>query len=377
MSFEIRVNGASFALWKSAIVRRSMDNNAGVFRFSSSSKLSMQGYPVKAGDFVEILINNVRKISGFVDEVRGGQSEDTHTVTVSGRDNIADLIDSSIPDSAKVTTGPVSLKSLCEKVIKVIGARIKVINTVSDITDFTDTEIQAAGSGETCMAYLVSFARKKQVYLVPDGSGNLLIYRPDKAVKSAAPILHQLNGRNNNVVSYSFRQSQANRFNTYLCRSQDNFGFDPFADYTSDGTDRKNTVTDGQIRVSRYMELQAEETMDEQACLKRADEEANIRRIASTEYTAVVHGTEPSKNTLWDFGQFVDVIDDFADVTGKLLIKSVEYAVDTIGGTRTSLTCVPPDAYQVTAEPSKENRRTAKTGDGFQQTTPQTQPVLR
>lgn len=377
MSFEIRINGEPFFLWKSASVQRSIDSNAGAFRFSNSSTVPLSDYPVKTGDFVEIIIEGVRKIAGFVDEITGSQDESSHTVEVSGRDNIADLIDSSIPDGAKVTEGPISLRALIEKVISTLGASIKVSVDVDGLTDFTSQDLQAAGSGETCMAYLVSFARKRQVYLVPDGAGGLSIFRPDKSVQSVTPLLHQINGVSNNVTTYSFRQSQQNRFNQYLCRSQDNFGFDVFGDYSGDGTDRKNSVTDSQIRSSRYLELQAEESMNDQECAERAAEESNIRRAFGIEYTASVPGVSQSDGTLWDFGQFVDAIDDYANISGKFLIKSVEYAIDTQGGTRTQIVCVPPDAYQVTAEPSKENKRSAKTGEGFQRTEPQEQPNIR
>jgi prophage tail gpP-like protein len=377
MSFEIRINGTPFFLWKSATVQRSIDSNAGSFRFSNSSGAPLSDYPVKTGDFVEILIAGVRKIAGFVDEINGSQDKETHTIEISGRDNIADLIDSSIPDSAKVTEGPVSLKKLIENVISAIGASINVIVKVDDISDFTSQDLQAGGSGETCMAYLVSFARKRQVYLVPDGSGNLLIYRPDKSIKAVTPILHQVGGISNNVVTYSFRQSQANRFNKYLCRSQDNFGFDPFGDYSGDGTDRKNSVIDNYIRSSRYLEIQAENSMTEQECSERAAEESNIRRAFGTEYVASLPGVTQSNGELWDFGQFVTVIDEYVDITGNFLIKSVEYAIDISGGTRIQITCVPQDAYQVTAEPSKENKRTSKTGEGFQRTEPQKQGSIR
>lgn len=376
MSFEIRINGVPFGLWKSATVQRSIDRNAGAFRFSNSSAAPIGDYPVKAGDFVEIVINGVRKIAGFVDEITGSQNADGHTIDVKGRDNTADLIDSSVPDAAKVTEGPVSLKGLCDGVIKALGAAIAVKVEVDGIADFSDDDLQAAGSGNTCMSYLVSFARKRQVYLVPDGSGNLLIYRPDSTNKSKTPLLHRDGDPSNNVSSCSFIQSQAMRFNSYLCRSQDNFGFGFLGDYAGDGTDRKQTATDAQIRSTRYKEIQAEEAMDETACGKRAAEEGNVRRANGTTYTASVPGVAMADGNLWDFGQFVDVIDDYAGISGTFLIKSVEYAVDTTRGTRTQIECCPPDAYQVTAEAPAADKRRARS-EGYQAQTPQSQGSIR
>lgn len=377
MSFEIRINGSPYTLWKSATVQRSIDSNAGAFRFSNSSSAPLSAYPIKSGDFVEILIDQARVVAGFVDEISGSQDDATHTVDVRGRDNTADLIDSSVPDAAKVKEGPVSLKALIETAISALGAVISVTNNVAGLTDFTTDELQAAASGDSCMEFLVSFARKRQVYLVTDGAGGLIIYRPDKSVKSASPLLHKENGINNNVTSYSFRQSQQERFNQYKCRSQDNVGFNPLAEYNKDGADRNGAAVDGQIRSTRYLEFVAEQTMPNGDCGKRAAEESNIRRAHGIEYTVSVPGATQSDGTLWDFGQFVQIDDDYAGIKGTYLIKAVEYAIDASQGTRTQITCVPPDAYQVVAEPTAADKRTAKTGTEYQNATPKTQGTLR
>ena len=370
MIFEIRINGISFTLWESATVNRSIDSNSGAFRFTNSSTAPFIKYPVKTGDFVEILISGKRKIAGFIDSIIRNQDADSHTVEVSGRDNIQDLIDSSIPDGAKVTEGPITLKALCEKVIASLGAKIKVFEYVQGITEFSDEDLMAAGSGSTCMAYLVSFARKRQVYLVPDGSGNLLIFRPDKNAKSSGQLIHRISGNKNNIVSYSIRLDQNDRYNDYLCRSQDNFGFDPDADYSGEGTDRKSTVKDDQIRSTRYLEIKAEETMSEDECKSRAAEQSNHRRSLGTEYMATVPGVTQSDGTVLDFGQFVEITDDYADISGRFLIKSVEYSQDIKRGTRTRLIAVMPDAYQPIAQPSRATERIAGTGAAFQNKTP-------
>ncbi len=370
MSFEIRVNGQPFKLWETAVVTRSIDTNAGAFRFTNSSTVPGSPYPVKAGDFVEILIESQRKITGFVDQIAGTHDVGTHTITVSGRDYTSDLIDSSVPDAGKVSDGPITLKALCEKVIQSLGLVLKVEVQVDDLEEFTSEDLQAAGSGTGCMDYLVSFARKRQVYLVPSGDGKLLIFRPQLSDKATSPLLHKVNGKTNNVVAYSVLRSQQNRFNRYLCRSQDNFGFSLDADYSGDGTDRKSEVTDSQIRASRYIEIQAEESMNDSECKERAAEEANIRRAYGLEYSASVAGTTQADGTLWDFGQFVDIDDDSAEINGTFLIKTVEYAIDIQQGSKTKLVCVPPDAYQVEAEPSAQDARKSSTGTSFQETTP-------
>ncbi len=99
MAFQIRVNNKPFGLWETATIRRSIDSNAGVFRFTSSSAKGVKDYPVKAGDAVQILINGIPKVTGFVDQVTVSQDVGQHTISVSGRDNTQDLIDSRVADA--------------------------------------------------------------------------------------------------------------------------------------------------------------------------------------------------------------------------------------------------------------------------------------
>jgi len=379
MSIDIRVGGLPFSLWESATVQRSIDANCGVYRLTNSSSSPIKDYPVKVGSFNEVVIGNVRKVAGFVDEMSDNQDKDTHAVVISGRDNLQDLIDSSVPDSAKVTEGQISLTALCEKVIASMPTppKIKVINLVTGLADFTEDDLEAAESATFCMEFLVAFARKRQVYLVADGNGNLLIYRPDTKNKASCSLINVVGGKNNNVLNYSVVHSQQNRFAKILCRSQDNFGFDPFADEDGGGTDRKDQAVDKDIRGTRYLEIQAEETMTDTECKERAAEEVNIRRAMGTVYTATVAGHTQPDGTVWDFGQFVDVQDDLADVTGEFLIKSVEWSEDTRTGSRTRIVCVKSDAYQVIAEPTAATSRKSSTGTTLESVTPTTLRSLR
>jgi prophage tail gpP-like protein len=285
------------------------------------------------------------------------------------------LIDSSVPDSAKVTEGEQTLKQLCERVIASLPKppAIKVIENVLGLAPFTEDDIEAAGSATSCMEYLVSFARKRQVYLVPDGNSNLVIYRPNKANKASGVLLNKVGGTTNNVLNYSVTRSQQNRFRKILCRSQDNFGSDPFADSDGEGTDRNSSAPDGQIRATRYLEIQAEETMTKDECGERAKEEVNIRRAMGEPYTVTVAGHAQPDGTVWDFGQFVPVDDELAGVKGERLIKSVEWSEDTRQGSRTRMVCVQSDAYQVVAEPTAATKRTSPSNTERENAEPITQ----
>jgi len=367
---EITVNGLNFTRWETAQVSRSIDSSSSTFTMKTSSNGPNQ-FPIKRGDQVNINVDGESKIYGYVDEIRANGDATSHTVQVSGRDNTCDLIDSTVPDAAKTIEGPIKLKALCERVISALGAEITVIDNTGLTNEFTAADLQAAESGDRCMDYLQSYSRKKQVFLIPSGSGDLIIFRPGADV-AQTPLLHQIGNQSNNVKSWSVVQSQQSLFNTYICRSQDNIGFDSNADYSEEGLNRKGESVDSSIRSSRFYELNAEESMTDSECLERSKEEANIRRARAIEYTAVVAGFSQLTGGLWDIGQRVTVKDEVAGVNGSFIIRSVEYTVSLTDGGRTRITCAPIDAYKVQAVATDTDKRKSDSGTQYTNATPST-----
>lgn len=333
--FEISVNGKIFNNWVTARLTRTIDENSGKFQFSSSNVVP-SNYPVRAGDAVQILINGKPKLTGFCDALESSVEDGVDTITVMGRDNTCDLIDSSMPDAVKSIDGPLSMVGLSLKVIDALGIHMGVINTIPGIKDFTENEFFGADAGKNCMEFLTDFARKRQAYLVPDGQGNLEIFRPDETIQPGI-LINRRDDTENNIISSSVRFDHSQRFGIYSVRSQDNFGADPNAEYDGDGVDRQGAEIDPQIRGSRFLELQPEESMDGTETKDRAVEELNIRRARSTVYTAVIAGVERASGVIWDFGQLTKVNDDFSGMTGVFLTRSVDYSVDRNSGTRTTI----------------------------------------
>jgi prophage tail gpP-like protein len=376
--FQIRINGQRFDLWENAQVERSIDMTSGVFGFTSTISSPAQ-YPVKAGDQCQILLNDTPVITGFVDSIRaGGSSEGGQLVSVQGRDNTSDIIDSSVPDSAKNIMGPISLLSLCKLVISSLGATIPVIDASghdgSILTDFSEDTEFTSDSGRNCIEFLIDFSRKKQVYLISDGTGSLVLYRPG-GVTSQTSIVNEKNGTMNNVISWEIDYNHQERFNKYRVRSQDNFGSDDEADYSGPGVDRSGDAIDPEIRASRYIEVQSPESSDDGETLQTAIEVANLRKASASEYRCTVQGIAQPDGTVWDFGTLISVSDDFAGIQGIFLIKSVSFNIDLYGGSTTSLTIVPPEAYQVRLSTSSDDRNAIRS-PGIQTSKPSTEPLF-
>lgn len=363
--FEIRVNQRPFRFWETAQVERSLDTNSGSFSFDSTNK-APDSYPVRVGDFVQVLVNGIPQVTGHVDVVDIEGDVSKNRVSVGGRDTTQDLIDSSVPDGAKTITGPISLVAMCERVISALGSDIEVQDVSQGVDlNFTQDDLLNADSGRGCMNFLTDFARKKQVYLIPDGVGRLLVFRPNPAERAATALQHTRNGTGNNVKEFRASFNAQDRFGVYVSRSQDLFSFGDASDYKGDGVDRNDRVEDPTIRSTRYLEIQGEETLSGEEPVNRVEEEANLRRIQSILYEATVAGVEQSDGSVWRVGQLVRVNDEFAGVRGILLIRAIRFSISEAEGSRTRLLCSPPDAYQVRGATSDQDARRALLGANF------------
>ena len=372
--FEIRVNQRPFELWETAVVELSLGTNAGQFQFDSTN-VAPETFPVRVGDLVQVLVDDVPQVTGYVDALQLAGSTAQQEISVSGRDTTQDIIDSSVPDAAKFLEGPLTMVTLAELVIEALGANVQVIDSSrgADIV-FTDDDLFNADSGKGAMEFLVDFARKKQVYLIADGAGRLSVFRPDPDNRATTPLENRRNSGTNNVKEFRVEFKSQDRFNVYSTRSQGQFSFGD-GDYEGDDVDLEGTVTDDEIRVGRYLEVQGEESMFLDEVDNRAEEEANLRRSRSVIYEATVAGLAQEDGSLWQVGQRVKVNDDFADLRGFMLVSGVRFAVSVREGTRTRLTCTPSDAYQARGIAAGGDARKSSLGSRFV-TQPSTTPRL-
>jgi prophage tail gpP-like protein len=343
--FEIRLNGSKYDLWESANYSKSLDQMVGTFSFLTSQR---PDFPVKRGDRVEILVNNIIQMTGFVFNRSISGDMGGVKVNISGYEKTKDVLDSSLPDIAKQNEGEITLKAICESVVKGIGLDIKIIDDTGGINPFKTTDSQAGASCSNAFDYLESFARKRQVYLTTSSSGNLVLFRPDKSFTAVSPLIHQSNNNNNNIQSFTLNDSEEQRFNTVICRSADNGGFDFNSDFSDKSTDRNGTAIDSQIRSSRYLEIRAEESMKDNECGDRAKEEVNNRRLKGLSYSCSISSQQQSDGSLYQLGQRVKIIDDFAGVKGWFLLKSITNQSATKNPASQSsigLTLTLPDGY--------------------------------
>lgn len=359
----IKVNEKTYANWTSLSIHRSVDEYCGSFMFTSTDSED-QGYPVKAGDEVVVLIDNNQIVTGYVDRIYVPFDIGSHEVSVAGRDNVQDLIDGDIPNNWKTAQGVTKIRNfvkMCEFIIKATGNDIDVVNTAGTITPFTDEEIQEAESGQKAMDFLSSFARKRNLYLNTDGKGNFRIYRPE-SIRATDDLIFIRGNNSNNILGRNYTKDLVERYNKITVRSQENAssGF-----YDFEAADASGYAIDSEIRTGRQLDFTSEESMTAAECKKRAEEQINILRARSIEYSCRVAGAVQSDGTPWDYGLVTNVVDERAEINGEFFIKQVTITRSIDMGTITNLVLVPPDAFKVKAELTVQDTRKSSLGKKY------------
>lgn len=349
MAIQIRVNGQVYENFISASVSSSLKTLSGSFSLAVSAN-ERELLPIKMSDTIEILIDDNVVLSGYLDKLSGDHSSSSHTISLTGRDKTADIIDSTV-SSKKEYKGPFSLKKLIENVLRDSGIKdIKVIDEVGNLDNFTKSDSISAEIGQTIFDFIDTYASKRQVLLTTDGLGNLVITRG--ASENSGITLVKLKSdptKRNNILSSSINIDNSQRFNKYIVQTQANPIFSLSSSSPEKDTNINSSAIDSEIRASRVLEFQAEESLTDATAKQRAEWEANLRRSNSFTYTAVVQGHSYAEG-IWKVNTLVAVIDEYWDISSDgLLVSDIEYSYG-LDGTLTKLTFVYPESYTVQAE---------------------------
>lgn len=348
MPMTIKLNGIGYINWEQASVFRSMETVCGAFSFTSSADENNL-FPIKVGEAVEISVDGIQVINGFVEKLGIEYSAKSHAITVSGRDILGDLVDSTV-GAIKEFTGAVSLLDIARRVLDENNlSSVNIKDETGGFETFKPIEVTSAEVGMGAFEFLELYARKSQILLTNDGKGNLVFARASTEALPAT--LKNKVGGDSNILQASTNFDDSQRHYKYIVQSQLNAQSQDLGVSPKDIASQRGQAIDSQIRTSRLLEFNAEESSDSQTATERAVWEANIRRARSLSYSPTIQGHSVN-GQLWKPNILVEVDDDFADIQATLLIKSVRYAQSIDGGSTTKLGLTYQDAYTLQAEQS-------------------------
>jgi len=385
----LEVNGIKYLGFMEMNYSKSIEDLGGVFSFTASTEKN-KFTPFKGQEKCRVYINDYPLITGYIESMNYSYNENSHEITINGRDKTCDIIDNSVVGDIDFTA-PFSLENLIRNVLDLAGLdEIKIINYIGEVDSFQSNEKLSNEVGENMFDFLEKYCRKRGVLLTSDGDGDLVITRAgDQQLNTI--LLNEIdgNGGGNNIKNASINYDFSNRYYGYICKSQknpstenfegivDDLGDNPTAEELQEIIEKDlnfenqvGTALDNEMRKTRILEFQNETSSPVVSNQERAKWEANIRRTRSLVYNCEVNYVfADEKNTAFFMpNKLIAVRDDFLDINALMLIKSVNYNISVSSGTSVKLQLVPKDAYKPMIQINTRDSKYNKVGTNVSQT---------
>lgn len=371
----LKVNGTEYDNFLSVSCNKSM------LEFNSEANFEIaleegEFPPFLGNERCEVLIDEKKVLTGFIDIISINYSESTHSVNYTIRDKTSDFSDSDI-DVINDLGSSISLKRVIEIVLKHLGLDvgtrgekygIKVIGSVDDLKPFDNsTDDIAPEVGDNAFEYCEKLARKRQVLLTTDSDGNIEIVRNSgEQLKQSFQNSFNDNNKENNILSASYSYDYTKSFRKYVVKSQlgkANSGAINFGAVSNKNVaNQKGFFEDKGIRTGRQKVIIADESANDKDNQERALWQANFQRMESEVHSINVYGHSLGKEII-EPNKLVFVYDDFAEVIATMTIQAVtwEYSINT--GSITSVTLTDKDAFTLTVnEPLEETEKEEDNG---------------
>lgn len=348
MPINLEVNGVEYTNFTRATCTVALDSLANDFSFEAVMPAGQQ-LPIKGGQSCRVVVDGVLQVTGWIESIGGSCSAQEHSISISGRDRTADLIDSDIDVMDDIRGTAVSLQKIISLVVAHIGSDLKVIDNAKPALFNVAEDIVVPKPGDNAFAFVEGYAQKRQVLLTSNADGDITITKSEPT-QSAGVLQNAVAGIDNNILSSAWSFTGTDLFNKYIQKGQqDPQALDMGGASSADGVvSQKGMETDPAVRKGRQRVDVADKGFSTAQLKTRAAWSKKIRKARSVAYACTVQGFRNSGGELWAVNTLVPVYDEFADIDRPLLLNSITFAQDN-GGSVASLGFVEADAYALKA----------------------------
>jgi prophage tail gpP-like protein len=341
------VNGRRYGGWKGVTITRSIESIAGSFELEVTDRWSGQDAPwaIVEEDACRVEIDGQVVLDGFVDRRRLSLDGGDRSMSVSGRDRAAALVDcSAILD--RWTFRNVNILSLASE----IAGRFGVETSLQAGVTLPDRPNKIViNPGDSAFQAIERAAQVAGVIVVSDGAGGIVLTR--SGTGRAAPLM-----LGDNVLSASVEYDFTERFSRYVVSTQA-AGTDTAS---AAATRIRSDARDEEVRrTDRVLMVRPESGVTVADARRLADWEARIRAARSETVNIAVQGWQQPSGALWPINAIANVSAKAIGVDGDMLISQATYAL-VEGGETTLMRLVRPDAF--TPEPRAVVRKSTGAG---------------
>lgn len=332
------VEGFRHGGWKSLRVTQTMEGIAGSFALETTDRWGAEeSWSILEEDECQVLIGDDVVIDGFVDKRNPAFDKSARTLSLTGRDRAAALVDNSLI-LADWTFRNITLLDFAKTIAKKWGVSV---SAQAGLT-FKKRDKIVVQPGDKAYEALAREATEEGVMLVSDGAGGIVITRG--GLERAAPLVE-----GDNIYSGGAEYDGTDRYYRYVVMAQ---AADTDECNGDDARVLAEAFDEGVRRKDRELLIQPDKGYNAADAKRRADWEARIRAARSEPVNVTVQGWRQPNGKLWRVNTIAPVrASRGASVNGDMRITQVEYTVSAEGGTFANLRLMRPDAF--TPEPTK------------------------
>jgi prophage tail gpP-like protein len=351
----LSIGGRTHAEWESYEIDSDLLVPADAWHVS----LGLNGKSVPAevviGAEVLVKVGGETVLTGYVDDVGEPISKSGHTLSLSGRDRAADLLDCACPIFNKQ-------EATLSQIVAAIATEFGDFNKRIDADSVRSRKKIAVDIGVTAWDALARVAESNGLWPWFEPDGTLVVGGPDYSTPEVATLILRRDGDGNNVLSLDKQESMAERYSKVTVYSQapgshsgglDSIGKPDVSGFKEDTTVKRNRP---HVVIDNECDTPA-------ACRSRATKLLNDGKLKSFTLSAEVKGHRiaapgsPSDGMLWKPGQRVRVISDPHGINGVFFLMARKFKRNRSDGTRTELTLKEDGVWAIEAHPHSKHAR--------------------
>lgn len=328
----LRVAGYRLTGWTAATVTRALETVSGRFQIAVSEH--MPGTEVmrvlSPGDACSVELDDERVLTGFLDRVGVGYTDESHAINVDGRDATGDLVDC----SAASSPGEWHDATLAEIAQDLAAPHGVAVRTETEIGEpFRRFRIE---EGESVFEAVERACRFRGVLPLSDGDGALVLGAPRRV---RVPVALE---RGVNILEARGESSWIDRYSEYTLLGQQ-AGNDDF--WGAEAAHVRASARDPGVTRHRPLTIIGEQSLSQLEAQARIDWEASVRAARARSVRVRVQGWRSTEGgALWAPGQLVRVSDDWLGIDRDLLVSTTVQRISD-SGTVTEMTLYPASAF--------------------------------
>ncbi|WCG83817.1 phage baseplate assembly protein [Pectobacterium sp. A5351] len=330
---------------------------------------------VVRGAPVMVKVGSDTVMTGRIDSVQRSVARSGVTLSLSGRDGAAILVDCAAPI---LTARQVGLEDVVAQIVRPLG----ITNIRIEAESAIRSDKISAEPGERAWDMLLRACAGRGLWpwFAPDGT--LVIGGPDYTKQPVASLIMRMDGKGNNVLSLSDASSIDKSFSelTVLAQShahssskKDLAIIDVDDDSSSDSDIELSTgtaetgqhgmravVKDPTVNYYRPQVLVVGDADNQEQINYRARKALADAKLNGYSLTATVYGHRTSDGVLWEPGQRIHVISEYHGIDAVYFLMGREFSGGRPGGTTTTLRLKEDGVWIPDAYPRRKKQRKRK-----------------